>query len=198
MKKKILVSRKQLNEMCQYFVESMENGYVYMDSSSTLPSQDGLERTSANGGCPDWRNIEKIEPTSTDQVSSMLCPMRSMRGTTGMGVSGCNKIVPEDDVMDEAVEMDGGMVGIGDDDLFNSQQLDALSDGNSENDTSVLNNSILVAIDRLLKLTANLPDKKKAMVLNKLIESFDMDQIPHTWKRQMIQKIWNATPGEFN
>lgn len=202
MKKKIIVSKKQLNEMRRFITESVDNGYVYIDSGSTLPSKNGLEQVSANGGCPDWRDIEDIEPTTTDDFSRTLCPMRNNRMGMSSNTMGRFDRSSEDDgeVVEEAVEVGSGkMEGIGNDTIGNSELLDTLSDGDKGNDDSVLSQSILSVIDRLLTMTEALPDKKKAMVLNKIIERYDLEEIPYPWKREMSKKIWNPQKNdEFN
>lgn len=192
MKKKIIVTSHQLNEMKRYMTEMEDANYVYIDSSSTLPSMTGLETVSANGGCPDYRNFEKIEPTTTDDVADTMCNMRTTRMSgSGFGVN--KNFTDDEEDITESVEIGGGNYqGIGDDTIGNSQLLDTLSDGDDSDDDSMVNRTILAAVDRLINLTQSLPAKKKAMVLNKIIENYELESIPHTWKRQLIQKIWNS------
>lgn len=75
------------------------------------------------------------------------------------------------------------------DDYYNNDELDTLGN-NSDNDDLVkipesIQRKVNILIDSMQMLTA----KQQAIVLNKLIESFDLSSLPYAWLKELRLKI---------
>lgn len=75
------------------------------------------------------------------------------------------------------------------DDYYNNNELDTLGN-NSDNDDLVkipesIQRKVNILIDSMQMLTA----KQQAIVLNKLIESFDLSSLPYAWLKELRLKI---------
>lgn len=69
--------------------------------------------------------------------------------------------------------------------------VDVLSDGNQGNDLGAVNNTISSRLDALVSeiQSANLTDKQRAMVANKVIENLKLGSMPQSWKKIIMRKI---------
>ena len=64
-----------------------------------------------------------------------------------------------------------------------------LSDDNEENDLIKIPVGVDRKSDMLLDAAKELTPKQQAMVLNKMIEELDTDNIPYMWKKELIEKL---------
>lgn len=70
-----------------------------------------------------------------------------------------------------------------------SKELDILSNGNENDDLIKIPVGVDKKCDILLDSTKILTPKQQAIVLNKMIEELDTDNIPYQWKKELIEKL---------
>lgn len=70
-----------------------------------------------------------------------------------------------------------------------SKELDILSNGNENDDLVKIPFGIGKKSDILIDAVKGLTPKQQAIVLNKMIEEFDTDNIPYQWKKELIEKL---------
>lgn len=162
----IKLTESQLNE-------AQDDAFVYLTSSDTVP-YNGQTEVSADGKLD---GIEDADPTTTDKFASMLTTQGYnrygyLRGTFPKGVK-------------EMQDKNGDGV----DDFYNSEQLDIMSNGDPNDNLTAISDTIDDRTDKLIAVIKGIPSKKQAMVLNKIIESMDLQGIPYKWKKELIKKI---------
>lgn len=84
-------------------------------------------------------------------------------------------------------DMDGNDDGV--DDFYNNEELDTLSDGDENDDLTKIPEGVQNKCDILISAMQNLTPKQQAIVLNKLIESFDFSNLPYSWLKELKMKI---------
>ena len=74
---------------------------------------------------------------------------------------------------------------------FNNSELNTLTNGNSKDNLVKIPQSIEKKLDVLLDSIkqSNLTPKQQAIVLNKIIEELDYDNIPNQWKKELINDL---------
>lgn len=70
-----------------------------------------------------------------------------------------------------------------------SKELDILSNGNENDDLVKIPFGIDKKSDILIDAVKGLTSKQQAIVLNKMIEELDTDNIPYQWKKELIEKL---------
>lgn len=75
------------------------------------------------------------------------------------------------------------------DDFYNHDELDILSDGNEKNNLIKVPESAEYRLNNLLNVIEKLTPKQQAMVLNKLVETLDISNIPYSWAKELMHKI---------
>jgi len=70
-----------------------------------------------------------------------------------------------------------------------SKELDMLSDGNENDDLVKIPIGVDKKTDMLIDAVKGLSPKQQAIVLNKMIEELDTDNIPYQWKKELIEKL---------
>ena len=89
---------------------------------------------------------------------------------------------------DDTVEVDNEV-----DPFYDKEEdkVDVLSNGNQNDDLAAVNNTVSTRLDALVSEieSANLTDKQRAMVANKVIESLKLGTMPSSWKKILMRKI---------
>ena len=77
------------------------------------------------------------------------------------------------------------------DDFYNHDELDILSNGDENDNLIKISRSAEIRTEQLLKQIENLQPKQQAIILNKIIETLDLNEIPFSWKKELIFKLTN-------
>ena len=84
------------------------------------------------------------------------------------------------------------------DDFYNNSEMDLLGNGDDDDNLTGISNTIDMKTDAFVNLIKNLPAKKQAIVLNKIIESMNLTDISYRWKKEIIKKINASSNGRIN
>ena len=84
------------------------------------------------------------------------------------------------------------------DDFYNSEELDTLGNGNESDDLVKVPESVQHKMGILIDAMQNLTPKQQAIVLNKMIESFDLSSLPYAWLKELRLKINKKNSGNVN
>lgn len=174
MPKNIKITEKQY----QRIQEEIDNDFIYFTNNDTKP-YDGQVNISANGKIDGETNAK---PTSGDKVQQSLTPQ-------GYGRYRCyGNISPR--TMREGVAVDQSndfydMKG------FNNTELNMLTNDNDKDNLIKIPQSIERKLDILLDSIkqSNLTPKQQAIILNKILEELDYDNIPNQWKKELINDL---------
>lgn len=179
MRKKIIISESQLRSI-------IESDGQYINPENNKPEYNGWSDTTAEGGLD---SEDDIMPMTTDDLANDMTNQRIAHyGCTRQGVV---PKIPKDGIVDEDVNFNNNSMTNDNDNSFLDSGLDALSNNDKDDDSIVINNTIQSHIELLINDMKSLPAKKKAMVINKMIENADLESIPQAWKRDLVLKIWN-------
>jgi len=77
------------------------------------------------------------------------------------------------------------------DDYYNNKELDTLSNGNTDDNLVKIPQGVQNKANILIDSMKPLHPKQQAIVLNKLIESFDFSSLPYSWLKELKLKINN-------
>ena len=174
MPKNIKITEKQY-KMLQ---EEIDDSFTYFSDSDTKP-YDGQVNISANGKIDGETNAK---PTTADKVQHSLTPQGYGRYRSYGNIS------PR--TMREGVEIDKSN-DFYDVKGFNNTELNVLTNGNDKDNLVKIPQSIERKLDILLdSIKQNrLTPKQQAIVLNKIIEELDYDNIPNQWKKELINDL---------
>ena len=75
------------------------------------------------------------------------------------------------------------------DDFYNNAELDTLGNGDTNDDLIKIPESVQRKMNLLIDSMQMLSPKQQAIVLNKIIESFDLSSIPYSWLKELRLKI---------
>lgn len=91
-------------------------------------------------------------------------------------------------VMNETGEPDNEVDSFYDDE---EDKVDVLSNGNQNDDLAAVNNTVSTRLNALVSEieSANLTDKQRAMIADKVIESLKLGNNPSSWKKILMRKI---------
>ena len=174
MPKNIKITEKQYKRI----QEEIDNDFIYFTNNDTKP-YDGQVNISANGKID---GETYANPTTTDKVQQSLTPQGYGRYRSYGNIS------PR--TMREGVELDQSndfydMKG------FNNAELNTLTNGDSKDNLVKIPQSIEKKLDILLDSIkqSNLTPKQQAIVLNKIIEELDYDNLPNQWKKELINDL---------
>lgn len=81
------------------------------------------------------------------------------------------------------------------DDFYNNDELDTLGNGDESDDLVKVPESVQRKMDILISSMQNLTPKQQAIVLNKIIESFDLSSLPYAWLKELRLKINKRKQG---
>ena len=169
----------------QYRMLESLNGeeYSYLDNEDNIKPYTGYSEIS-----PEGKNMDGITPpekrVKTDDVGKMETPQswvahnfhnRAFATMLREGV----KI--QNDKENDFYDVNGVPSP--------SKELDMLSDDNEKNDLIKIPVGVDRKSDMLLDAAKQLTPKQQAMVLNKMIEELDTDNIPYMWKKELIEKL---------
>ena len=169
----IKLTEKQLRE-------ASKDAFEYLTNLDTVPNN-GQTEISVNGKLNDK---EDGIPMTTDRFASMNTPQGYNRyGGTGNSYTTMGVRESNDDNKD------------GVDDFYNNSEMDLLGNGDDDDNLTGISNTIDMKTDAFVNLIKNLPAKKQAIVLNKIIESMNLTDISYRWKKEIIKKI-NASSND--
>lgn len=75
------------------------------------------------------------------------------------------------------------------DDFYNNTELDTLGNETSDDDLVKIPQGVQNKVNMLISSMQTLSSKQQAIVLNKLIEHFDLSTIPYAWLKELRLKI---------
>lgn len=165
----------------QQFREAFPDSFSYIDFENDSANNDGNVNISVTGKMSDE---EDGMPLTTDDVANMV-KNRGYLSSRGTGRGYYRPFVKE------GVDSNGDGV----DDFFNHDELDTLSNGDDNDDITRVPQTVLNKLQILLDNMKMLQPKKKAMVINKIIENIDWSEIPGPWRKELSLKIM-GTPSQ--
>lgn len=177
MAKTIKLSEEQYNKV-------MEMTFAHgIDAKNNLP--DYQMSTVNSDGVLDKGEMGK--PTTTDQAAVMAKNFPWGVGRTTR--SGVFFTEGQGDISDMYNDTDQSGDGVKD--MFNHADANELTDGDDSDDACVIPMSIERHADRLISAinSANLPPKKIINLINKVIDSVDIKNLPPSYKRETSMKI---------
>ena len=168
--KNIKISDEQLKKIC----ESFDDEFNYLSDRNSVEFK-GQKEITANGNMTD---DEVSEPLTTDNMQQKITP----QGYNRYGYFGT---YPRS--MREGVDINKDNV----DDFYNNQELDILSNGDKKDNLIKIPAGIERTTNLLIDAVKNnkLSPKQQSIVLNKIIECFDLENIPFAWKKELMLKI---------
>jgi hypothetical protein len=158
----------------QQIKEAGEETFSYLDASNDMNPNGNEKEITADGQLSDK---EYGNPVTTDKIGKTIT--NQCYGSYGYMWTGR---------MRESTDKDGDGI----DDFYNNSELDILSNGNSNDDLVKIPEGVDYKVNNLVTACQNLSPKQKAIVLNRFIESFDLNEVPYSWKKEMILKIRSA------
>lgn len=175
--KKIIIklTEKQLRE-------ASKDAFEYLDNSNDVPNN-GQTQVSVNGKVHDK---EDGIPLTTDRFASMNTPQGYNR-YGGIGNSYTMGIREGNDENNDGI-----------DDFYNNNELDLLGNGDNTDNLTGISHTVDRRTDMFVKMLQNLPPKKQAIVLNKIIESMNLSGISYKWKKELINKLNNVSNDRIN
>lgn len=168
MKKIIKVTKKQLKE-------TEGNAFKYLDIDNDTPSSNGNSEIGVTGKVDD-ENYGI--PSDGDKIANSITP----QGYNRYRMYGSNVIpgwVRESDNNNDGV-----------DDFYNHEELDILDDGDDTNNLIKIPRTVEHRLDMLIQSIKTLTSKQQAMVINKLIKTLDLKNIPYSWSKELMYKIF--------
>lgn len=181
MKRIIKVTESQLRE-------TEGDAFKYLDANDDSKPFNGQSTITAQGKID---GEENAEPVFTDRIGKQRTPQSwaryrmygninkpahaEQKNELDEGVSFNDK---DDNGVDDHYENIGDMGG-----------LDMLSDGDDDNNLTVMPKGIDNKLEILINTMSNLTPKQKAMVVNTFLEKCDISQIPNAWKKELMYKI---------
>lgn len=173
----------------QQILEYDETSSNLFTDGNTVPQYNGFSAITSDGKvAPD----ETAEPKTTDDFAQKLNTQRIYRCGGAWSQPSYNRLsldidLDDDDVIHESDDKNRDGV----DDFYNNKELDTLSNGDETDNLTRIPESVQMRCDKLLQEISNakLSAKQQAIVLNKLIEGFDLRGIPYAWLKELKLKI---------
>ena len=75
------------------------------------------------------------------------------------------------------------------DDFYNNDELDILSNGDNNDNLIQIPQGVDYKTNMLVDAMNNLNSKQQAIVINKILENVNMNDIPYRWKKELIMKL---------
>lgn len=169
MNKIIKVTRKQLQE-------TEGAAFEYLDDNNDVPY--GNNSTISADGKKD--DDEYGEPVIGDKVGNTMTIQNYNRFYHTYGGYTRPTTIREKDENQDNV-----------DDFYNNDELDMISDGNEDNNLIKMPNSAEMKVEQLISVIEKLQPKQQAMIINKLVETLNIENIPSSWKKELMFKIMN-------
>ena len=166
-KRIIKVTKEQLKE-------TEGEAFKYLDANNDTPSSNGSSEIGVTGKTDDETYGT---PVSGDKIANTLTP----QGYNRYRMYGNNVIpgyVRESDENHDSV-----------DDFYNNAELDTLSNRDSSDNLIKLPKGTDYKLDILIDNISKLQPKQQAMVLNKIMETIDLSNIPYSWAKELMHKI---------
>lgn len=162
----------------QQIIESSLAGFNYLNGGDT-PHYCGQTEISVTGKL---NQDEYGDPTTTDKISRSLSPQTYNR--YGVGSQGYRKRTNEDvqTQTDDDNEIDN---------FYKKNELDTLGNGVENDNLTRIPEGIEYKLNLLLSevKSCKLTPKQQAIVLNKIIEDFQVKDMPYSWKKTLMLKI---------
>lgn len=179
MKRIIKVTESQLRE-------TEGEAFKYLDSTDDTKPYNGQSTISAQGKL---NGEENGEPIFTDRIGKERTPQswaryRSYGNVKTMSESFNDK---DNDNVPDFYENIGDMGG-----------LDTLSDGDEDNNLTMIPKSVDNKLDILNASMQNLSPKQKAMVINNILEKNDISTLPNAWKKELMYKLTSNKDNQNN
>lgn len=171
-KRTIRITERQLKE-------AYPDAYEYLDSDSDVKPFDGNTNISVAGKVSDE---EDGMPITTDDVATMVTNQNNPYSYRSSGYA--RPYIGEADANADGV-----------DDFYNHDEMDTLSNGEKKDDITRVPDSIIRKLDILIGAMAPLNGKQKTMILNKMVENVDMQQVPYQWRKELALKITAGKNG---
>lgn len=170
MKRIIKLTEKQLREVT--------GDNIFLTNNST-PNYCGQSCISANGKLD---QDTYGEPTTTDKVSQSLTPQTYYRYS--MGTQLYRKSTNED--KQNQIDDDNNV-----DSFYDNKELDTMSNGVDNDNLTRIPEGVEYKVNLLLTeiKKSNLSPKQQGIVLNKIIEAFEVDKMPFSWRKTLMLKI---------
>lgn len=156
--------------------EAQQDAFEYLTNSDTIHN-DGQKNVSVGGKLNDKENGS---PITTDDFASMTTTQAYNRyGAIGNTYTR------------GLTETDNNKDGV--DDFYNNDELDIMSNGDETDNLEGISNTVDTRTDNLVNLIKQLPPKKQAIVLNKILENMDLNGLSYNWKKELAKKLGLAT-----
>ena len=173
MKRIIKITESQLRE-------TEGKAFEYLDITDDTTPNNGQSSITPQGKEDEETNGE---PLMTDRVGKQRSPqIRTRQGSYMNGnirvEEGVSLADSDNDGVDDYYENVGDMGG-----------LDTLSDGDDDNNLTVIPKSVENKLNLLLQSLKNLSPRQKAMVVNVFMEQIDISAIPNAWKKELMYKV---------
>lgn len=156
--------------------EAQQDAFEYLTNSDTIHN-DGQKNVSVGGKLNDKENGS---PITTDDFASMT----TTQGYNRYGAIG-------NTYTRGLTETDSNKDGV--DDFYNNDELDIMSNGDETDNLEGISNTVDTRTDSLVNLIKQLPPKKQAIVLNKILENMDLNGLSYNWKKELAKKLGLAT-----
>lgn len=167
MKRTIKVTKNQLRE-----TEGV--AFKYLEDGNDVPSSNGTREIGVTGKTDDG---SYGVPADGDKIANT------------MTVQGWNRYLRHGSCATPGNIRENDANGDGVSDFYNHDELDTLSDGNKDNNLIRIPNGVDHKLDVLIDSISSLQPKQQAMVVNKLIETMELDKIPYAWAKELMNKI---------
>lgn len=170
MSKNIKVTEEQYRKL----QEAIDNDFIYF-TDDDVKNCNGLTNISADGKLDD---NEFAEPVTSDKIQQSLTPQGYNRYRTYGNISHS---------MREGVDVNKDNV----DDFYNNDEMDIMSNGDEKDNLVKIPAGVDNKTQLLVDAIANnkLTPKQQAIVINKLIETLDLSQIPYSWRKELMLKL---------
>lgn len=174
---KIKISEAQY----KLITEDLSDEFMYLSGNDDAPHYDGQVNVTANGKTDD---AENGNPVTADKVQHMLTPQSYNRYRSYGNIS-------------HAMRESNDKNNDGIDDFYNNDELDILSNGIENDNLMKIPSGIERKVDILVDAikNTNLKPKQQAIVLNKIVETFDLSTIPYAWKKELVLKLMSNNGG---
>lgn len=160
--------------------ETIDNTFNYLNGGDT-PNYCGQTEISATGKL-DQDKFGK--PTTTDKISRSLSPQTYNR--YGLGTQMYRRFQNTYEDSSANIDDDNGV-----DDFYKNDELDTLGNGVDNDNLTKIPQGVDYKLNALLGEihSGNLSPKQQAIVLNKIIEDFNVEKMPMSWRKALYLKI---------
>ena len=153
--------------------EAEENTFSYL-SNGDFKEYNGQSEISVTGKQNDekWGN-----PKTSDNTASKISPQTYLRYS--------NYAFRPHSLREDSSDTNSDGV----DDYYNNPELDTLGNGNHNDDLVKIPEGVQRKVNILISALKPLQAKQQAIVINKIIESFDFSELPYSWLKELRLKI---------